>query len=429
MNSQTVGLETVERLRSVRSQTVQLFDLVTSEAVLRTEPMPGFRPLLWHLAHIGVYQNYWLLQRCAGEPSINLKYDIYFDPIRTPREEAPQLPSRSEIDAYLQETTERVETFLANADLDRKPSNGTLTPSYAVDLVYEHECQHQETIAFVMQALPFADKKAGTSTAGGKRGSHPWEIFVPGIRAHVGARGEGFAYDNELPAHAVEVAAFYIDRDLTTNAEYVAFVESGGYEQRSLWSDEGWSWKESSNAARPLYWSQKPYFETGFYKQSPLREDAPVTGISWYEAEAYAKFRGKRLPSEFEWEIAASWDPKSEAMRRFPWGDHRRSERSQLPAFGTHPVGTRHDRTSALGMNDVVGNLWQWTSSEFRGYPGFTPYPYPEYSQSWFDGDHCVARGGSWFTWPALERTSFRNFYRRHFRPAFIGIRCARDAR
>jgi gamma-glutamyl hercynylcysteine S-oxide synthase len=428
MNSQTVALESVERLHSVRSQTVQLFDIVTSEAVLRTEPMSGFRPLLWHLAHIGVYQNYWVLQRCAGQPSINPKYDIYFDPIQTPREEAPKLPDRCEIDAYLEETSRRVEAFLAQADLQR-PYNGSLTPAYVVELVYQHECQHQETIAFVLQSLPYESKKSGPPPHDGARTSSPGEILVPATRAPIGARSGAFAYDNELPRHTVDVAEFSIDCDLTTNAEYAAFIEAGGYERRALWSDDGWKWKESAGVRRPLYWSEPPYFERGFFAQTELRKDAPVSGISWYEADAYANFRGKRLPTELEWEVAAAWDPQKNAMRRFAWGDEPRDQRLHLPEFTTLPVGQRTDSTSALGVRDVINNLWQWTASPFAGYPGFAAYPYPEYSQAWFDGDHYVARGGSWFSWPALTRTSFRNFYRRHFRPAFIGIRCARDAR
>lgn len=437
MSPQTLTLEAIERLRSARAQTVQLFDLVTSEAVLRTEPMPGFRPLLWHLAHIGVYQNYWLLQRCAGQPSINPQYDIYFDPIKTPREEAPQLPTRSEIDAYLEETSFRVEEFLEHADLGTvfhermaPADNGKLTPAYAVELVYEHECQHQETIAFVFQSLPYASKKPGPALIAGKRADPPIEIAVPAVSAAVGGASGVFVYDNELSRHKIDLKAFFIDRDLTTNGEYAQFVESGGYAKREWWSDDGWRWKESENISLPLQWSATPFREHGFFAESDLREDAPITGVSWYEAQAYCAFRGKRLPTEFEWEVAAAWDPASGEMQRFPWGDRSASiERPQPLSFGTLPVGLRADGKSALGLNDVTTNLWQWTASPFCGYPGFVAYPYPEYSQAWFDGDHYVARGGSWFTAPVLGRASFRNFYRRHFRPAFIGIRCARDAR
>ena len=390
--------------------------------------MAGFRPLLWHLAHIGVYQNYWVLQRCAGQPSINTQYDTHFDPIKTPREEAKVLPTRAEIEAYLHETLDRVERFLE--DDDARPANDTLSKDTALELVIEHELQHQETIAFVLQSMPLQAKRPGPAVPRGKRAAAQAEILLPRMRVTIGGTGHGFVYDNEVPAHDVELPAFAIDRDLITNAEFAAFVDHGGYERREWWSDEGWRWKTESGVAAPLYWAGSPRRERCFFEDLPLRNDAPVTGISWFEADAYARSCGKRLPSEAEWEAAAGWDPSLGRMRRFVWGDVAKEpgSRSEV-SWATTAVGTDAEGTSALGMHDALGNLWQWTSSEFRGYPGFVAYPYPEYSQAWFDGDHFVARGGSWFTDPALGRVSFRNFYRRRFRQAFIGIRCARDAR
>jgi gamma-glutamyl hercynylcysteine S-oxide synthase len=433
MSTQSLAPARKDLLRSVRTQTLQLFDFATSEQVLRSEPMLGFRPLLWHLAHIGVYQNYWILQRCAGQPSINPAYDVHFDPIKTPREEAKVLPSRAQIEAYLDRTLRLVEEFLAGADLQRPSGDAGLLPSYALDLVLEHEMQHQETIAFVLQSLSYESKKDGPAPRDGKRAAPPSEIHIPALRAEVGAMDHGFAYDNERPRHLVELAPFFIDRDLTTNVEYAEFIAAGGYAKRAWWSADGWEWRESTGVDAPLYWSGGPAWkERGFFSQTASRVDAPVSGISCYEAEAYAAFRGKRLPSEEEWEVAAAWDPVARAMRRFPWGDDpvngfRDGDARALCA--TTPVGGIKQHESPLGLHDVIGNVWQWTSSQFRGYPGFEAFPYPEYSQVWFDGDHRVSRGGSWFTSPALARTSFRNFYRRQFRPAFIGVRCARDAR
>ncbi len=394
--------------------------------------MTGFRPLLWHLAHIGVYQNYWVLQRCAGQSSINRAYDVHFDPIQTPREEAKILPSRDEIEDYLSETLRRVESFLGAADLEKPMGKDALRPSYVLDLVLEHEMQHQETIAFVFQALPLSGKKPGRALEDGVRAEAAAEILIPTTQAMIGALDGSFAYDNESPRHRVDLAQFFIDRDLTTNREYEEFVKSGGYERREYWSEEGWSWKGSANITAPLYWSEQPRKERTFFAETTLRADAPVTGVSWYEAQAYAAFRDKRLPSEAEWEVAASWDPTLGRMRLFPWGDEQVEDDVAVngrTTWGASIVGTQAQNTSALGLHDVVGNLWQWTASPFCGYDGFTPYPYPEYSQTWFDGDHYVSRGGSWFTDRSLARTSFRNFYRRHFRPAFLGIRCARDAR
>ena len=429
MNTPGYAPATRASLRSIRSQTLQLFDLTTSDRVLQSAPMPGFRPLLWHLAHIGVYQNYWILQRFAGQSSINPKYDIHFDPIKTPREEAPVLPSRAEIEAYLSETLDRVERLLSSTPPEAAGGDG-LTLEYVHGLVAEHELQHQETIAFVMQSLPLDAKRSGPAPLDGSRAQTPAEFLIPTVRVAIGASAAGFVYDNELPRHEVEVDGFAMDRDLVTNAEFADFIAHDGYGRRGFWSDAGWAWREREDVRAPLYWSGPPWQERAFFSQSPLRADAPVTGVSWYEADAYARFAGKRLPSEMEWEVAAAWDPVRGAMRTYVWGDDPIPvSSSQRAVWGTSPVGSHAQLRSALGMNDAIGNLWQWTASAFDGYPGFIAHPYPEYSQAWFDGDHYVARGGSWFTDPSLTRVSFRNFYRRHFRPAFLGIRCARNAR
>jgi iron(II)-dependent oxidoreductase len=279
--------------------------------------------------------------------------------------------------------------------------------------------------------LPLTSKKPGPAPLTGQRAAAAAEILVPAMRVQIGGADGGFVYDNELPRHPVELKSFFIDRDLTTNAEYAQFVASGGYASRELWSKDGWEWKETEGVAAPLYWSAHGGSERSFFAETTLRDDAPVTGVSCFEAEAYAASCGKRLPSETEWEAAAAWDPVRNDMRRFPWGDDPVDPSGAIGdrPWGTVPAGTRREGASALGLHDVIGNVWQWTSSQFRGYPGFAAYPYAEYSEVWFDGDHRVLRGGSWFTDRSLARTSFRNFYRRRFRPAFIGFRCARDAR
>ncbi|HKP86374.1 MAG TPA: SUMF1/EgtB/PvdO family nonheme iron enzyme, partial [Blastocatellia bacterium] len=258
-------------------------------------------------------------------------------------------------------------------------------------------------------------------------------VAVAGGPFEMGTSGYPFAYDNERPAHVVEVADFRIDRYPVTNAAYAEFIEAGGYRIRSLWSEEGWAWKESNKIERPLYWSPaggEGWRVREMFEEVALRRSHPVTGVSWHEASAYARFAGKRLPTEAEWEKAASWDGERRKKRRFSWGDEaRHADRANcdFDYWGTTPVAAFPEGRSAYGCFDMTGNVWEWTASTFEPYPGFEAFPYREYSELWFDGDHRILKGGSWATRVPLLRCSFRNFWRPGFRIAFAGFRCAAD--
>jgi ergothioneine biosynthesis protein EgtB len=271
-------------------------------------------------------------------------------------------------------------------------------------------------------------------------------VNVAGGEFEMGSAGEAFGYDNERPAHTVLLPDFRIDAYPVTAGEYAVFIEEGGYQTRSLWSDEGWEWKEANDINCPEYWSRsagssdRRWRVREMFEDTAMRADHPVTGVSWYEAEAYARFVGKRLPTEAEWEKAASWDPIAGRKRRFSWGDEPGGAGNfGFRNWGTTAVGTSQlvgaapsGRSSAAGANaygcfDMSGNVWEWTASRFEGYPGFKVFPYPEYSKIWFDGDHRVLKGGSWATRLPLLRCSFRNFWRPRFRIAFAGFRCAAD--
>ena len=257
-------------------------------------------------------------------------------------------------------------------------------------------------------------------------------VSIAGGPFEMGSRGYPFAYDNEQPPHRVVLADFRIDRYPVTNAAYAEFIEAGGYSTRSLWSDEGWDWKEKNSIEHPLYWSRKAgdrWRVQEMFEEVDLQPDHPVTGVSWHEACAYARFAGKRLPTEAEWEKAASWDAEREKKRRFSWGDDERAgvANYDFNNWGTTSVSAHQSGASAYGVIDMTGNAWEWTATTFAGYPGFEAYPYPEYSEIWFDGDHRILKGGSWATQLPLLRCSFRNFWRPGFRIAFAGFRCAAD--
>ncbi|HVF54508.1 MAG TPA: SUMF1/EgtB/PvdO family nonheme iron enzyme [Pyrinomonadaceae bacterium] len=438
MNEQAEDI--AREMAEARAATLELFDMAREED-LHESPGGGFRPVIWHLAHIGVFEAYWLLQKLGGEGAPDARYERIFDPITTPREESKNLPSRREMEEYLARVRERALRHLEEFDFDSQ--DPLLRSGYIFQLVLEHERQHQETLAYLLHMLDPARKirpaveSLNVSRAPVKNPSTTTGemVSVPAGDFTSGAVWDAFAYDNELPPREVFVPAFKLARLPVTNEEYAHFVAEGGYERREFWSDEGWTAREREKWTCPLYWqrvegagvwSARRMFESGDVE--PLH---PVSGVSWYEAEAYARFRGSRLPSEAEWEKAASWDGAAGRKRRFAWGDDAPSTalcNFDRRFWGTTPVGSFPEGASDFGCLDMTGNVWEWTGDAFDGYPGFQPFPYPEYSQTWFDGDHRVLKGGSWATAASVLRTSFRNFFRRHFRIAFAGIRLAGDA-
>lgn len=428
-------------MKTARSQTLRLFDLAREEEGLHHSPGFGFRPIIWHLAHIGVFESYWLRQKLKGEPAPDERYERIFDPINTPREESKNLPTRREMEAYLERVHQESLHTLEATRFDA--SDPLLRDGYLFHLVLQHEYQHQETLLYLLHLLPAEKKRRPPVDAGPEvkrsltplpsRAPAPEMITIAAGPFEMGAGDGEFAYDNEGPRHTVNLPAFRIDRLLTTNAEYAAFIAEGGYSARQWWSDEGWQWREREDWQAPLYWQQQheTWSVKNLFDEGALEPQHPVAGLSFYEAEAYARFRGKRLPTEAEWEKAATWDAASEKSRRYSWGDV--APTSALCNFnnhswGTTPVGSFPEGVSPSGCLDMTGNVWEWTSDAFAGYPGFKAFPYPEYSEIWFDGDHRILKGGSWATRAPLLRASFRNFFRRHFRIAFAGVRCAADA-
>ncbi len=372
-------------MTAARADTLSLFRLAREED-LHHSPGFGFRPIIWHLAHIGVFEAYWLLQKLKGEPAPDERFERIFDPINTPREESRNLPSRREMEASLEGVRSRSFRVLDETRFDE--SDPLLREGYIFHLVLQHEYQHQETLCYLLHLLPAAQKsRPAREDAPAQLAPAPDGAEMVAIKAgefEMGAMTGAFAYDNELPRHARYVPAFRIDRLLTTNAEYASFIAEGGYDRREWWSDEGWQWRERENWQAPLYWQRAGdvWSARSLFDEGVLEAEHPVTGISWHEAEAYARFRNKRLPTEAEWERAASWDAEGERGRRFSWGDAEPS--SALCNFnnhtwGTTSVGSFPAGASVEGCLDMTGNVWEWTQDAFAGYPGFKAFPYPEY--------------------------------------------------
>lgn len=352
--------QVAEELQATRERTLQLIAAI-DDVDLHRKLDPIMSPLVWDLGHIAAYEDLWAVHRLGGEPLLRPDLAHLYDAFETPRDVRGDIEilDKPGALAYLDAVRERTLAVLA------REGAGELH-----ELVLQHELQHTERMrqAMFLGALPEGTADLPTFPA------TPELVAIPAGPFAMGARPDRFAFDNERPRHAEHVDAFRITRTPITNASFLTFVEGGGYERREWWSDEGWAWKEEYDITSPLGWMGG--------------DDRPVQHVSWFEADAFARSLGARLPTEPEWEKAATWD------------------------HGT-----------AL---DGVGLVWEWTSSEFGGYPGFRAHPYREYSEVFFGQGYRVLRGGSWATPPRVASRTFRNWDLPERRQIFSGIRLVR---
>ena len=420
-----------DRLARARGETLGLIALV-EDADLDRSLNPEFSPLRWHLGHIAAFEAEWILVLAGGQSSLSPEYDHLFDPARNPKAARVHLPPRSELLAFADRVRAGALRVLETAAPDHP--DPLLRGGFVGEMVYEHECQHQEILTFLLQMIPPDRKRRPDGWRPATAGVEPADemIAVDGGTFSMGADGRGFSYDNERDAHPVALHDYRIGRAPVTELAFSRFIEDGGYRVESLWSEAGWRWRVENDIRAPRDWNAS---EGGGWRVRALFEDrdlspgVPVVGVSHHEAAAYARRLGRRLPTEAEWERAAAWDAPVGRARRFPWGesspDPVRANGDGL-AWGTRPISS--GGRSAIGADDMAGQVWEWTASAFAPYPGFTPFPYAGYSQAWFDGAHRVLRGGSWATRGPLCRASFRNWYHPHVREMFAGVRLASDA-
>ncbi|MDQ3879401.1 MAG: ergothioneine biosynthesis protein EgtB [Actinomycetota bacterium] len=419
-------------LEAVRARTLTLVDPVPEEEQVRQQS-PLMSPLIWDLAHVGNYEELWLLRVIAGFPGTSNEYDDMYNPFVHPRFSRVNLPllGPQESRSYISEVRGRVIDVLDSVELD--PSNPLTANAFVYGMVVQHEHQHDETMLATRQlmldrAIPLETPPAPRSSA-----VPSGEVRVEGGAFTMGTDIEPWAYDNERPAHEVVVEPFFIDKAPVTNAQYIDFISAGGYEDRRFWTDEGWQHRVEERLEHPLFWQQEgdgSWSTLRFGRRTELRSNEPVQHVCWFEADAYARWAGKRLPTEAEWEKAAAWEPGG-TKRRYPWGN-------DLPDESNSNLGQRHDGpaevgaypagVSPWGCHQMIGDVWEWTSSDFVGYPGFETFPYKEYSEVFFGGDYKVLRGGAWATHPQAVRSTFRNWDYPIRRQIFAGFRCARDA-
>jgi gamma-glutamyl hercynylcysteine S-oxide synthase len=356
----------------VREQTLALVSHLSDEQ-LEAVHSPIMSPLVWDMGHIAAYEDLWLCHRYGGLALLRADLAGLYDAFETPRAVRGEIEALHPAEA--REYMAAVRTRGAGVIAERGVEDGIVC-----ELVLRHELQHSETMRQTLAIaglLPAGElSKAGQPLAG--PGSADAWAHIPAGQLAMGAAELGFAYDNERPRHTVELPAFAIARRPVSNATWMHFSEGGGYERREWWSDEGWAWKEQEDI------THHPAIAAG-------DPQAPACHVSWFEADAFTRSHGARLPTEAEWEKAATWGQ------------------------GTAPL-------------TGVGRVWEWTSSHFDGYPGFAAYPYREYSEVFFGDSYLVLRGGSWASDPRVATATFRNWDLPQRRQIFAGVRLARDA-
>jgi iron(II)-dependent oxidoreductase len=357
-----------DRLAEARRRTHELIEPLDDEQLNRVYS-PILSPLAWDIGHIANFEELWLVQTIGRREPLHGELGRFYDAIENPRKSRGELPilRDAELRAYLADVRERTLEVLEEVDVGAGADDPLLREGFVYEMLIAHELQHNETM---LQLLQMVDDYAPPRPMGTEAAPSAAEtIAVDGGEYEIGAAATGFAYDNERPRHRVELARFEIDRTPVTNGAYIAYMEE-------------------TDTEPPLYWQRADegsWTHTAMGRRDPIDPAHPVIHVSWREADAFARWSGKRLPSEQEWEVASA----------------------EL---------------------DAVGQVWEWTSSDFLAYPGFEAFPYPEYSEVFFGDEYKVLRGGSWATARGVMRPSFRNWDLPQRRQIFAGFRCARDA-
>ena len=428
MISPTTEAESVRALREARERTLALVASVSDRDLERVHSKL-MSPLVWDLGHIAAFEDLWLAHRWGERPLLRADLAAMYDAFESPRAVRSELPLLGPAAARQYLADVRIRTLAVIEE--RGVGDGMLH-----ELVVRHEHQHNETMLQTLQLARLADYvPAGAQTlpealSPSLTGLELVEIL--GGECTIGASADGFAYDNERPRHRRDVRAYRIGRTPITNACYLTFVEDGGYERREWWSNEGWAWKQQHDITRPGGWTADHRAQWRLGRLEPLDPHRAVVHVSWFEADAFARAHGGRLPTEVEWEKAASWDQEQGVARALPWG-------SDPPLPGVHAnvdqlgggpaaVGAYPRGASPYGCLGMIGDVWEWTATPFDAYAGFVARPYREYSEVFFGADYKVLRGGSWATRARVATPTFRNWDYPQRRQIFAGMRIATDA-
>lgn len=450
-------IECIEAIQEARKRTLEL------TADLNDEQMIGPRleivnPLRWEIGHVAWFQEYWVLRHLNGRQPLLADGDAMYDSARVAHETRWNLPlpTKTQTMDYMQSVLDQILDLYVKKHPTRTWRGIAEDETYFLSLAVFHEDMHAEAITYTRQTLGYPQPHFNKRDNGGDAKEHcdgtsrpvvsqqiqavdvSGDAEIPGGRLLLGSvPGQPFVFDNEMRAHEVQLEPFAIARTAVTNAEFASFVEDGGYRRPELWSDAGWNWRQSVGAKHPLYWKflEGRWLRQHFDELVLLEPHLPVLHVNWFEASAYCRWSRRRLPTEAEWEMAASAVPTPHGggdegrKRKLPWGGEAPTpERANLDwrAMGCVDVRALPDGDSAFGCRQMIGNVWEWTASDFTPYPGFAAGPYKEYSEPWF-GDHKVLRGGCWTTRSRLIHNTYRNFYKPDRRDVWAGFRTCRQ--
>ncbi len=420
-------------VQDARRRTLELLDGLTGEQLMGPK-LPIVNPMLWEVGHVAWFHENFILRRVYGHEPILANGDQIYDSIAIHHEQRWDLPLYSLDDtlAYMERVMATLVGRLGNGMADE-------TDSFLYQFTTFHEDMHDEAFFWTRQTLGYPRPRIAIAAAcpppDATSGALPGDAEIPGGTFTLGSPPEApFLFDNEKWAHDVTVTPFRMSRAPVTNIEYAAFVDDGGYARRELWDDGGWAWRESEDAKHPVYWlpdGPGTWRVRRFDEIWDMAPHQPIIHVNWYEATAYCRWAGRRLPTEAEWEFAATMAPDGGGLRkrRYPWGDEAPDpERANLDGriVGCVDVAAHGAGDSAFGCRQLIGNVWEWTSDTFGPFPGFAPDAYKEYSEPLF-GITKVLRGGAWTTRGRMVTGTYRNYFGPERRDVFAGFRtCAR---
>ena len=434
-----VGESLLHRIADARQKSDALFEIVRPEA-LYDRPIPERHRIVFYIGHLEAFDWNRLHENVFGLESFHPEFDRLFafgiDPVGggLPADEPSDWPSLDRVHGYVRRIRASLDEKLARASSADVYQRDGFALETLLNVAIEHRLMHVETLAYMLHQLPIERKIPPPALAPQiTSGLKPSMVEVPAGAVCLGlSRGGGaFGWDNEFESHTVDVPAFEIDRYMVTNGEFLAFIEDGGSQRRELWRDTDWQWKSTSEISSPVFWRKRDdlWLYRSMFDLVPLPLDWPVY-VSQAEASAYVRWAGKALPTEAQWQHAA-YGSGDNADRLYPWGDllpDSTRGNFDFQSWDPMPVHAHSLGASAFGVEGMLGNGWEWTSTVFGPFPGFEPFPfYRGYSADFFDGKHFVIKGGSARSAACMLRPSFRNWFQSHYQYVYAGFRCVND--